>query len=304
MNLVKRTSQKGLVLLEIVIGILILGIVLPLLVPNWSEIVGRNISERTIEETLTIWDASRNYYARNSEWPDEANGCADAIAVLEAGGFIGNVGPNNAWDGPISTICVPNTSIFEIEQPVLADWETFILGQLPASQSLAAGEIETIVPAPGTSAQTYSQLSRIAVAGSPELNRMETDLDMDGHDINNLATIEADTVIVNEELTHSVTGDRMSNFSTWDQYTYSTAYAGTNRVPFPSCPSGMTRDLNVMPVAVCTDPSGTLPIERLSFEITTTATGWQVRPEVFAQNTTYRPTSNACSTFKVQTFCE
>lgn len=288
--------QKGLLLLEIVIGLLMLAIILPLLIPNWPEIVGRNVSERTVEETLAIWDASRNYYARNQEWPDEANGCVDAIAVMEAGTYIANIGPNNAWNGAIATSCVPGTSVMEIDQPVTADWQGYILGQLPASSAVAPASINTVIPAPGTSAQTYTQLSRVAVAGSPELNRVETDLDMNGNDIDNAGVVTA------EEVTLSSTGVEMSSLGSWEIYNWDTAY-NSGSVPYPTCPAGKTPDVNVLPVRICTAATGTLPIERIDFEITDTGSSFRIRPEVFSQNNFYNPTSPECSTFKVQPIC-
>lgn len=302
MKQIKIISQRGILLLEIVIGLLVLSILLPQLVPNWPEIVGRNISERAIEETLTIWDASRNYYARNSEWPDESNNCADALTVLEAGDFIGNVGPNNAWDGAIATSCVPDTAILTISQPVIDDWQGYIAGQLTATKAVGTTTIETVVPAPGTSAQTQTQLSRIAVPGAPELNRMETDLDMDSNAINNASEITADKVTVNDELTHATTGDRMANFGTWDRYNNSSAWTN-GQVPYESCPAGTSPRFNAIPENICTDPAGTLPIERWDFDVIDTGTGWRIRPVIFAQNAFYRPTANVCSTFKVQTYC-
>lgn len=288
--------QKGLVLLEIIIGLLILALVLPLLVPNWKEIVGRNVSERTVEETLTIWDAARNYYARNQEWPDESNGCADAITVMEAANAIGNVGPNNAWGNAITTSCIAGTSIMDVDQDVSTDWRGYILGQLPNSAGVGAASVNTVIAAPGTSAQTFTQLSRIAVAGSPELNRMETDLDMNGNDIDNAGVITAD------EVTLATTGVELSSLGSWKLYNWDTAY-NSGTVPYPVCPAGKTPDVNVIPVRICTSASGTLPIERVDFEITDTGTAFRIRPEVFAQDNFYNPTSPECSTFKVQPIC-
>lgn len=289
--MIKYRLQRGLLLLEIVIGLLILAIILPLLVPNWGEIVGRNVSERTIEETLTMWDASRNYYARNSEWPDESNNCADALTVLEAGDFIGNVGPDNAWDGAIVTSCTPNTAVMEITQTVVAEWRSYILGQLPASSEVGAAGVATVIPAPGTSAQTFTHLSRTAVAGRPELNRMETNIDMDGNNIDGAGTVTA------EEVTLSTTGVELSSLGSWEQGTPGTNFSK------PTCPGGKTSDLNIIPVRICTNPSSTLPIERLDFQITDFGTYWRVQPQVFAQDNFYYPSSSACATFKVQGFC-
>lgn len=214
-----RKPQQGLVLLEIVIGLLILGIILPLLVPNWPEIVGRNISDRTIAETNTIWDAARNFYAINGEFPDQANNCADSLTVLEAGGFIGNVGPNNAWGNAISTTCAPGDPAMSVEQAIPEDWQGYVLGQLAASADINVTDISTVIAAPGTSAQTFTQLSRVAVAGRPELNRMETDLDMDGNSITNLQDLTATGTITADDVELSSTGTKLSEIGRWDIYT-------------------------------------------------------------------------------------
>lgn len=298
MKSVIQNAQQGLVLLEIVIGLLILAIILPLLVPNWPEIVGRNISDRTIAETNTIWDAARTFYATNGEFPDQANNCADSLTVLEAGGFIGNVGPNNAWGNAITTTCAPGDPAMSVEQAIPADWQSYVLGQLAASADINVTDISTVIAAPGTSAQAFTQLSRVAVAGRPELNRMETDLDMNGNDINNLQDLTANGTITADDVELSSTGTKLSELGRWDVYT------GGDPITKPSCPAGGTPDLNIIPVRVCTDPGSTLPIERLDFQVTDTGGGtWTVVPEIFAQDSFYYPTNDACSTFKVQPIC-
>lgn len=187
----------------------------------------------------------------------------------------------------------------EIDQPVTLDWRSYVLGQLPASQDVGADRVSTIIPAPGTSAQTQSQLSRIAVSGRPELNQMETDIDMNGNDINNAANIE-----VTEDLTHSTTGVKLSELGPWRQYNYTSAWS-SGSIPYPSCPPATTPDLNVMPVRICTSSSGALPIEQWDFLIQNNPgpETWNVRPRIFAQDNFYEPTSSICSTFKVQTYC-
>lgn len=298
MKTIIQRSQQGLVLLEIIIGLLILAILLPLLVPNWPEIVGRNISDRTIGDTNTIWDASRNYYAENGEFPDQTNNCAASLNVLVAGGFLGNIGPNNAWGNPITTSCAPGDPAMSIEQAIPSDWQSYVLGQLSASANINATDINTVIAAPGTSAQTYTQLSRVAVAGRPELNRMETDIDMGGNDINNAQDITATGNIVADDVQLSSTGVRLSNLGRW------TTYTGFDVIPKPSCPAGLTPDLNILPYKVCTNPSATLPIEGFDWLINNYSTYWRVRPKVFAQDRYYYPTQDECSTFKVQTFCQ
>lgn len=297
MKSIIQKSQEGLVLLEIVIGLLILAIILPLLVPNWPEIVGRNISDRTIAETNTIWDAARNFYATNGEFPDQVNSCANSLNVLDAGGFIGNVGPSNAWGNAITTSCAPGAPAMSIEQAIPADWQSYVLGQLAASADVNATDISTVVAAPGTSAQTFTQLSRVAVAGRPELNRMETDLNMNGNDIDNVQDLTANGTITADDVELSSTGTKLSELGRW------TVYTGNDFIPKPSCPAGSSPDLNILPVRVCTNPFSTLPIERLDFSISNFSTGWRVVPEIFAQDSFYRPTADSCSTFKVQTIC-
>lgn len=301
----KPAAQKatGFALMELLIVVSLLAIFLPKFVPNYPDIVGTRISDTSVEETLTIWDASRNYYARNAEWPDESNNCSDALSVLESGNFISNVGPNNRWKNPITTSCSPGNSVIRITQETATDWVSYIQGALPATQITAGATIETTVPAPGTSAQTYSQLSRIEVGGIPELNQMETDLDMNGFDVDNVSELSAEKVTVNDELRHSVTGVRFAELGPWKSYNYSTAY-GSGSVPKPSCPAGMTPGYNALPVALCTRYNATRPIERWTFESANYSNRWRIRPVIFANNAYYRPTSSTCSSFKVQTFCQ
>lgn len=298
-------KQKGSLLLEFFIVITLIGIFAPMLMPNWTEIAATRLSDATVEDSLTIWDASRNYYARNAAWPDEANNCADAISVLDADGFIGGVTGTNNWGEAITTTCVPGDAAMIITQGTNPEWQSYIVNALPASEAGAGSDVETLIPAPGTAAQTQSQLSRIAVAGRPELNQMETDLDMNGNDIDGANQITSENVIVNEDLTHATTGISFSEMGRWKLYNYSSAFSGSNFVPAPSCPAtNPTPNWLATPKQICTNPSGTLPMESWWFEATSVAGGWRIRPAIFANNNVYRPTAPACSQFYVHTYCE
>lgn len=185
----KPAPQKGFAILELMVATLIatsIGIgLLRQEITQFEE----DISQLVAAEILTLHDAARNFYSDTGVWPDQANNCADALNVLRAGGYI--IGFNeNRWGTGFITTCPGAPALnFLVSAAAPVDRYAAATAARVLSPQLAGNVVTSSIPIPGAEPALGNFLSRVAVPGAPEVNRMETNIDMDGNDINNVGTI-------------------------------------------------------------------------------------------------------------------
>jgi len=185
--------QGGFTLVELTVVMLILLTVTAATVPNYVEDIHKARTEATINEVWNIIDGAQNFVANNGNWPDESNGCADALSTMRAAtGYIDGVEDESPWhdptdnpDGDYDTSCT--TDNFTVTVTTDPEWAGLVANTLPATE-IAGAETTTSVPVPGEVPGLASLLPR---DGS---RPMTGDLDMDGNNVENAGNVAAESV--------------------------------------------------------------------------------------------------------------
>lgn len=190
-----KGHQRGFGLLELTITVSIATAVALGLVQREIAQIENEITQQVASEVLAIHDAARVFHGRNDEWPDEVNDCADAIPTLEAGGFLTNY-ETSAWGPDFTTSCAGGPPRLTFTVTAEAPAERFArsaASRLIGSEVDAANAtVSSTVPIPGAGPVADVFLHRRAVPGRPELNQMQTAIDMNNNDINNISQLDAD----------------------------------------------------------------------------------------------------------------
>lgn len=152
-------------------------------------------AEMVGSEMLTIQDAASQYYRDNDEWPDQVNGCVGALALLLAEGRL--VGfATSRWGTPFVTDCVggPPPRLFRVSAQGINEQYARTAAANVISPELAGATLTSSIPIPGAGPVLNNYLSRVLIPGEPEANQMETNIDMNGNGLNNVASIQSDGV--------------------------------------------------------------------------------------------------------------
>jgi len=272
-SLPSKKQQSGFTLLEMMIVLMIVAMIAPLMYNNYPQMLGERWSNLTIEQTMTIWDAARNYHVDHDEWPDEINDCKGAITVLETEGYLGGVPTTNAWSGEVTTSCTAGSAVMVIDHSVSETWVEYIVNNIGATQQIDDDKTRTFVPSPGTSVAFLNVLSRKAIPGQPDRNKMETDLDMGGNDINNVRNVnvkgvihadstdpDAESVIAHRLKAHEIYDSKIERYMA-EMPAFKEIHNGTT-LPWPSCPADMVGKGIAFPVSPCTASMSAEPIDR------------------------------------------
>ena len=90
----KARKQAGFTLVELSFVVLILGILAVsynrFILDNWRK----KKTDITAAEVWTIGTAAQKYSSDLNTWPDQANSCAGAFAILIAQGYLANIDQN------------------------------------------------------------------------------------------------------------------------------------------------------------------------------------------------------------------
>ncbi len=210
--------QRGFTLLEISIAMTIMAAMAAIATRTVYLKLDTRYTEHTAAEVWVIGEYAQKYIQDNGEWPDETNGCVGAIPTVESALSLpsGTIPSQSPWGTPYVTSCVADTN-FSVEVQLDDNWAPAMTNMLAVTQ-IKGGTTDTTIttlPLPGSIAALSNVLKRTADPMHPEYNRMETDLDMDGNDIDNAGTINAD----------SIRSDYIT--SMWGIKTHSTIEAGS-----------------------------------------------------------------------------
>lgn len=131
--------------------------------------------------------ALNRYYLENRSFPTTVN------ALVQLGYYTGDV--TSPYGTPYVINTLPSGNV-EIRFATANQRDrSFALAKIRGAQDLS-GTVKLEVGKPAREAVQSNLLHRIAVAGRPELNRMETDIDLDGNSINNVNVLSAETADV------------------------------------------------------------------------------------------------------------
>lgn len=181
-------KQLGFSVLEVTVAFAVMGLLLVPLTSTLLNFQRQRMSNIAASEVLQIGEAAQNYRAEVGEWPDETNGCVGGVNELIAAGYIGGVGNRTVWDGVYATQC-PGTLTFEIALVAPSQRDAESLQRAVPRATRVGANITSSFPRPGIEPALDQLLHRTAEPGRPELNRMQTDIDMDDNSINNIGTL-------------------------------------------------------------------------------------------------------------------
>lgn len=129
----------------------------------------------------TVRSAVVAYYSTNMAWPANTSTLVNSqyVATVTA-----------PWSSPVSGAVTASGRSFTLTLPA---------GNVAVAQGISAkmagvvsgSNVSIIVPIPASAAINANNLSRIAVSGMPEVNRMFTDIDMNSNSLNNVNSVNA-----------------------------------------------------------------------------------------------------------------
>lgn len=187
-----KYTTSGFTLLELAIVITVLTILAVATMPQIAEDYNRTRTHLTIGEIESFSEAAR-LYAHNNKgaWPD-APGCAGAIKKLKDGGYLQGVDEISPWTTRYDTSGCTN-KLFTIKTDVTEqykDWAGVILNAVHSTDYYQGKKhvVRTNVVLPGGVPATERLLHRYD-EGNPELNRMDTAINMDGNDLQKVRDI-------------------------------------------------------------------------------------------------------------------
>lgn len=187
-----KYKTKGFTLLELAIVITVLTILAVATMPQIAEDYNRTRTHLTIGEIESFSEAAR-LYAHNNKgaWPD-APQCNGAIQTLTDKGYLKGVDQNSPWKTLYKTSCTDK--IFTITTNVSKqheDWAGVILNAVHSTNYDQTQQyvVHTNVVLPGGVPATRELLHRKEIKGSPELNTMETAINMNDQDLQKVRDI-------------------------------------------------------------------------------------------------------------------
>ncbi|TXI09487.1 MAG: hypothetical protein E6Q76_05570 [Rhizobium sp.] len=156
------------------------------------EVFHEKQGQRAADIMVIIGQAAQAYRIDNSAWPDESHNCANALSTLSGAKYLANISANSPYGGAWSFSCAVGGSIFSVNMSASNnDWASFVGGLVPAA-SVAGNNVTMSIPVVIPTHDTL--LHRVPVAGKPQMNQMQTDLDMQNYNINNINNTNTATV--------------------------------------------------------------------------------------------------------------
>ncbi len=156
------------------------------------------------------------YYAKNHDWPITSNTPTN-LNVLLAQNYVSGLTsyyasasgattyePVSAYVDPVSHSLVVLLNVLEDNPQNNVFAARFITDNIVSNSQIVGGnrQIKMVIPPPPVASTATNQLSTIAVPGQPDLNKMQTNLDMQSpkngpkHDIKNVNNLDSQTIKV------------------------------------------------------------------------------------------------------------
>lgn len=185
-----RRLQAGFTLIEIEIAIAISTLLLVALLPSQIVQAKDTVADVTGSQIFALSQASEAYLTAQGTWPTQTANCANFanfITALQGNGstipnYIGNFPSTPAAGGAFTISCTPQLLTISV------DFQDANLAQYEASKLPVASVSGTVLTTSYTALLVpllENVLYRVVVPGHPELNQMETAIDMNSNNINN-----------------------------------------------------------------------------------------------------------------------
>lgn len=195
MNIKSPRRQLGLTMFELALTIAIASSILIAALPLQIEALEKKQVEVTATQMFTVGDVAQQFRADTGLWPGEANAApcniVTAMNELIAAGYLLQPLDRTAWGTPITTTCTP--ARFDVATVGPNVQRVQEAGGLLHTAQVAGTTLTSVFPA-GAPPAFNDVLYRVPIAGRPELNQMQTALDMNNNDITNVAGLTATTV--------------------------------------------------------------------------------------------------------------
>ncbi len=158
------------------------------------------------------------YYAKNHNWPISSN-TPTSLQVLLDQNFVSGLTsyyasaggaavyePVSAYVDPGSHALIVLLNVLEANTDDNVYASRFITDNIVSTSQLVGGnrQIKMVIPPPPAASTATTQLSRLPVPGNPDLNKMETSIDMQApgngakHDIKNVNNLDSQTLKVGD----------------------------------------------------------------------------------------------------------
>lgn len=178
----KRTMH-GFGLPDAMLTIAILALVLTQGIPYWRQQMERAKADTTAVEMRSLLEAQLNYYDATGSWSPDVN-------TLITGGYLPGGSDTNPWGNAYTFEIINGGNNLQLSTTVASGGlANHVSGQSLPFSTVAGSTVTTTISRPGTEATHDPLLHRDAVAGRPELNRMNTSIDMNNNDVNNARTV-------------------------------------------------------------------------------------------------------------------
>jgi type II secretory pathway pseudopilin PulG len=185
----RRRRQAGFTVLEVTAAFLIFGLLAtPLLFTQLNQARNR-LTESTATDILNLGEAAQNFRGETGAWPDQANNCAGAIATMSAAGYLGNNNTNSPWNTAYVTTCPANLR-FDVATTAPAQRDAEAVQRAGPRGTRAGNTVTASFARPGVEPSFDQLLHREQIAGRPELNRMQTGIDMNGNNVSAIGQLQ------------------------------------------------------------------------------------------------------------------
>jgi prepilin-type N-terminal cleavage/methylation domain-containing protein len=243
-----KMKVGGYTLVELMIVIMLIGIFTAATQEYFVDKIRQTRTDLTISEIWELGKAAKAYRVDNGEWPDQTNNCANTIALVVPA-YTENIDVNSPWydvtDNPSGAYVFDcNAQTFGVTVGSDADWASYISNNV--TSTLATGtSSRTAFSLPSSVPALAGLLHRDADAAHPEYNQMNTDIDMNSFNINNIGTATAQDLI-----------SSIKNRSLAQSIQDATVTCHNGLVNKPSCPVGQTPQIFTTVMMVSENATG------------------------------------------------
>lgn len=190
-----KRRQRGLTMFELALTIAIASAILIAAIPLQIEKLEKTQVEVAATQMFTVGDVAQQFRSDTGTWPGEADPAPcninAAMTALTAGGYLVTPLNRTAWGSAIATTCNPMR--FDVSTVGPNAQRVQEAAALLHTAQVAGTTLTSVFPA-GAPPAFNDVLYRVVVPGRPELNQMQTDLDMNSNDITNAASLTAGAV--------------------------------------------------------------------------------------------------------------
>lgn len=185
-----RKRQRGFTIYESVAAVAIGGTIIAGLTSANISINRARLVTKTINEMSFIGEAAQNFHIDNGDFPNIATNCANAIAALTTGNYLGGGGAASPYGNNYTTNC-PNPNVFQVALAAPTANTAAQIASGVARSTVAGTNITANFSLPGAVPGLRAYLRRTPDPGFAASNQMQQALDMAGNPIVNAQRLSA-----------------------------------------------------------------------------------------------------------------